>query len=181
MAPGVHLRRDAHVLALVLATGLLALSACVIPLSLEVEVNDAGASSPPVIRSAANPFEFPGPLTIARDSTDVNISLTIEDRDVDDTLFVRLFLDYDAASGAGLVSDCVASPSGEDERIASCVGNTICNLIEDGDVSLHNLEAHVTDRDWLMADDPDAADQPPLRAVASNAGDSVRGWSVRCE
>lgn len=161
----------------------LSTAGCVIPPSLEVEVSDAGFSADPTIRSAASPFEFPGPFTVARDDTDVTLSLTLRDNDVDDTLFVRLFLDYDPESGAGLLSDCVSAPTGERDRVLGCPINTVCSLIEDGDTTLHNLEAHVTDRLWLTADDPGAADQPPLRAIdlEAGAGDSVRGWTMRCE
>lgn len=179
MASGLH-RIRAYVKRLAPLV-LLGLGACVIPLDLEVEVSDAGISSPPVLESAASPFEFPGPFTLGRDDTDVNILLTISDNDIDDTLFVRLFLDYDADQNTNLVTDCIAPPTGDRERSASCVGDTICNFIEEGDTSLHTLEAHVTDRLWLTADDPDAEGQPPLRAVAANAGDSVRSWTVRCE
>lgn len=178
VAPAVH-RAGAYLFFLVLLA--LNAAACVIPLSLEVEVSDAGVSSPPILKSAASPFEFPGPFTLGRDDTDVNISLTISDNDLDDTAFLRLFLDYDADGNTNLVTDCIAPPTGEIVRIATCSGDTICNFIEVGDNTLHTLEAHVTDRLWLTADDPDAAGQPPLRAIALGAGDSVRGWTVRCE
>jgi hypothetical protein len=178
MASGLQ-RIRWNVFGLVLAG--LSLSACVIPLSLEVEVSDAGISAPPIFRSAASPFEFPGPFTLARDATDVNISITLSDNDVDDTLFIRLFLDYDPESGAGLVTDCIAPPTGELERLAGCVADTICSRIEIGDTTFHTLEAHVTDRLWLTADDPDAEGQRPLRAIAIDAAESERSWTVRCE
>jgi hypothetical protein len=183
MASRLH-RMGGYLFSLVLPAGLLvSTTACVIPLDLEVEVSDAGVSAPPILQSAASPFEFPGPFTLARENTDVTVSLTLSDNDVDDTLFIRLFLDYDATSGAGLVTDCTATPTGELERLATCLIGTVCNFIEAGDTTLHNLEAHVTDRLWLTADDPDAATQPPLRAidVGGGAKESERSWTVRCE
>ena len=182
MASRLH-RLGKLVLSLIAAGFAGASAACIIPPSLEVEVSDAGFSAIPVIRSAASPFEFPGPFTVSRDAADVTISLTLRDNDLDDTLFVRLFLDYDPQSGAGLLSDCVAAPTGERDRVLGCPASTVCNLIEVGDTSLHSLEAMVTDRPWLTADDPDAVDQPPLRAVdiGAGAGDSIRGWTMRCE
>lgn len=182
MAPRLH-RWVRSVFSLCAAGIACTSAACIIPPSLEVEVNDAGVSSPPVVRSAASPFEFPGPFTVTREATDVSISLTLRDNDLDDTLFVRLFLDYDPESGAGLISDCVSAPTGERDRVLGCPINTVCSLIEVGDTSLHTLEAMVTDRLWLTAGDPDAVGQPPLRAVDVNAGagDSIRGWTMRCE
>ena len=157
------------------------ITGCVIPRSLEVETSDANFSSPPIIDSAAAPFEFPGPFTLARDDIDSTLSLTLLDNDITDTLFVRIFLDYDPESGGGLVTDCTATESGERARVATCPAQNICTQLEEGDTDLHSLEAVVSDRDWLTADDPDAGDQPPLRAVPLEAGRVIRGWSMNCE
>lgn len=158
-----------------------ATSSCIIPPALEVEVDDAGVSSPPVIQSSAAPFEFPGPFTLSRDDTDAVISLTLYDLDLEDSLFVRLFLDYDPTSGAGLVADCTAPPTGDSNRVASCPASTICNRIDESDTNLHTLEAMVTDRPWLTADDPAAEGQDPLRATALDSTPSIRGWTMRCQ
>lgn len=162
-------------------TGLVAAgSGCILTPNLDVEGGDAGPSSPPVIASSAPPFEFPGPFVLERDNTDATLSLTIRDNDIDDTVFVRVFLDYDPETGAGLVSDCGAAPESGIQRSVDCPLALACSLVDEGDTGTHVLEAVVTDRDWLMSDDPDAATQPPLRAVANNAGLSIRGWVMSC-
>ena len=154
---------------------------CILLQDLEVESNDAGVSSPPVIESAGTPFEFPGPFTLARDDVDSEISLTLLDNDTDDTLHVRLFLDYDIASGAFLVSDCTAPASGTRERVVRCPADRICTPLDSADTSQHVLEVVVTDRDWLTAGSPDAEAQPPLREIAPDANRIIRGWSMSCQ
>jgi hypothetical protein len=181
VAPGLHRDASTVLSAATLLLILAFLAACIIPPALEVEVDDAGVNPSPNIVSSASPFEFPGPFTLARDDTDATISLTIVDSDLAATMFVRLFLDYDPATGAGLVTECQAAPTGELARVVSCPATTICGRLDPADTNLHSLEAVAADQLWLTADDPDAADQDPLRAVPDGSLPSVRGWFMRCE
>ncbi len=164
---------------IVAAYGLMG-TGCILPISLEVETTDAGFSSPPIIDSAAAPFEFPGPLQLVRDDVGAEISLTVLDNDLDDSLFVRLFVDYDPESGSGLATDCTAPPSGTRSRVVVCPTANICPQIDLGDTDSHALEAVVTDREFLLGDDPDAVTQPPFRAFALDSGHAIRGWSITC-
>ncbi len=158
------------------------LASCILLRELEVETEDAGVSSPPVIVSAGEGFDFPGPITLNRDNPTQEIQLTIADNDIDDTMHVRMFLDYDNQSGAFLVSDCTAPASNTRLRTVFCPTDRICSTLDSADTMLHSLEVAVTDRDWLTAGDPRADGQDPLREVELPIANLViRGWSMACQ
>jgi hypothetical protein len=155
---------------------------CVLPADLEPAGADAGPSSPPVILVASPPdFALPGPVLVSREN-----SPTARDVNVDETLYVRLFVDYaqppDLQPRPGR-ADCQEGPNGTTERIIDCSTNALCSDIPDDDTSNHVLEAMIVDRTFLLDGDPAAEGQPPFRAIEDrvHAGYSSVSWVMRCQ
>lgn len=151
-------------------------SACVIPPPGDFAEADAGPSSPPVIVSAADPYEFPEMNVVRTDPP--RLALTLRDVDLEDTLFVRLYVDYGLPVESNFAASCTAVPSGMQERIADCATSTLCNQITDE--APHFLEAMVADLEFLSDSDPLAEGQPPFRALPPTAAYSFRSWMMTC-
>jgi hypothetical protein len=161
---------------------------CVLPPDLEPEGPDAGPSSPPVIVSASPPeFAFPGPIAIDREQLGATITLTVEDNDLGDSIYVRLYRDYDREPDnqptPALVDCGLPGPSPSQSRTFDCSTNALCIGVPDPDTREHVVEAMVSDQPFIADSDPDAAGQPTYRAVANRgqAGSSMRGWTMRCQ
>ena len=158
-------------------------SACIFPPELQVSANDAGPSSPPVITSAgpAPDFLFPGPVILDRQDSRT-LSLTVRDNDVDDVIFVRLYIDYGLPNPEPAFAECQAAATGEAARVVACPVNSLCNPIEDSDTGAHVLEAMVVDRAFLADSDPAAEEQPLYRAVreATRVQPTFRSWLMQC-
>ncbi len=150
-------------------------SGCVIPVPLELANSDAGPSSAPVILSASpDEFSFTNPDGIVLDVQDTRrLGLTIRDPDRQDSLYIRIFVDYD---GSNFSSECmVPGPSDSEIRVADCTTSTICtSTLADGKV--HFIEAMVADREFLSVSDPRAEGQPAFRALPEDAAYSFRAW-----
>jgi hypothetical protein len=151
---------------------------CVVPVPLELETADAGPTALPELVSAApGEFDFPGPLTLDH-GDQRRMSLTVRDRDLEDTLYVRMYVDYGLATQTNFVSDCVAVPSGALTRIADCSTSAICNSVVDTDK--HVLQAMVADREFLPTSDPRADGQDEFRALPIDAAFNFRDWQLTC-
>jgi hypothetical protein len=158
-------------------------SACIFPPELQVGTNDAGPSSPPVITSAgpAPDFLFPGPMILDRQDSRT-LSLGVLDIDVNDVIFVRLYVDYGRPNPEPAFAECQAAPTGEETRVLACPVNSLCNPIEDSDQGDHTLEAMVVDREFLLDSDEAAAEQPLYRAVRdyNRVRPAFGSWLMRC-
>src|SRR5205085_57712 len=70
---------------------------CVIPPSLSVDTTDAGANSAPSIISVrADLVEFPqfSTLVFEKGQNAGQLNITLHDTDLDDTLYVKIFVNY---------------------------------------------------------------------------------------
>lgn len=153
---------------------------CVIPPELQPAGPDAGAGSKPIIVSASPPFAFPGPFEVARQDSPA-MSLLAEDPDVGDSLFVRLYVDYNRTTPPlpqPALAECSAVPSGALQRIVPCSTTTLCNQITDEED--HVLEAMVADRSFLPGNHPDAILQPEFRAIETGGAFTVSSWVMTC-
>jgi hypothetical protein len=158
---------------------------CVLPPDLEPEGSDAGPSSPPVIVSALPAdFAFPGPITVDDDLFN-QITLTVEDNDLGDSLYAKFYRDYVpiTAPTPALVDCAEPGPSTIRARTIDCRINPLCIGVPDGDTTLHVVEVMVSDQPFISDSDPEAIGQDAYRAVANreSAGHSLRAWSMRCE
>ncbi len=154
--------------------GLLALvGGCVIPPSLSVDNQDAGVNSPPAILSVRTDQEElaePGPLAYPRGPG--MLSLTLLDTDVDDRLFVRLFVDYTIPDPTAPRSTCTAAATGTPTRTTTCDLGALCQTADVGQTRLLNLA--VFDREVLEVG------TPPFRAMDTGGQTTSRTYELQC-
>ena len=162
------------------------LSACLIPPDLEPASQDAGSGSPPVILSAQPiEFAFPGPIVLEVGDTR-QLSLEITDADVEDTLFVQFYVDYNRLptdEPTPAYAACQAAPNGSSIRLLACPTQALCNSIGDDPSNDHVLEAMVADRAFILDSDPQAFGQQPYRALAEpkEASFTISSWVMKCQ
>jgi len=125
-------------------------SGCVVPPHLDIQSNDAGPDSPPVIvevrDTALNPRRPPDTITVNA-AVPSTLGMTLYDTDLTDTLTVQIFVDYDQASPKDAVSNCFGETvtSTPTTRTASCTTAALCAASDAG--TTHRLEIEVYDRD----------------------------------
>jgi hypothetical protein len=120
---GVH--RSAPVLYVV---AFLLLGACVIPPSLSVEGDGGVGDSPPAILALSSDQQQltqPGPASFGVGQMSTAI-VSMVDTDLNDTLFVRWFVDYSTQNPLPARVECFAPPSGSATRSAQCDLHTLC-------------------------------------------------------
>ena len=82
---------------------------CVIPPSLSVDTTDAGANSAPAIVSVrADLVEFPqfSTLVFEKGNGAGQLNVTLHDTDLDDTLYVKIFVNYNRPDPTPARSEC---------------------------------------------------------------------------
>lgn len=124
VACGLHAAR-ASVVPVVLAM-MSMLASCVIPPSLEVS-EDAGVNAPPAILSVTGDQQplFDGqPVVFEQGASSMTVSLL--DVDVDDTLYVRVFVDYSVQDPLDARVRCPESATGAAVRSVTCNLATLC-------------------------------------------------------
>ena len=155
----------------------LALASCVIPPSLSVS-EDAGVNSPPAILSVSSDqvvLPEPGPVAFEiGGNTDLSVSLI--DTDADDTLYVRIFVDYNSPDRLDARSKCTAG-SGAARRTATCNLRSLC-ASTDLDTQ-RNMTVVVFDR---LPDDSGKGD-PPFQAMDVGSGglSTSRFYFLKCQ
>lgn len=146
---------------------------CIIPPSLGVEQQDAGVNSPPSITSVRNDqteLPEPGPIDIAVGQASP-LNLTLLDTDVNDKLFVRVFLDYSLTPAPR--STCSAASTGQATRTATCALQGVC-LASDVDQQQHIMQVMVFDRQPLDSG------EPLYQAMPMGGLSTDRTYSVFC-
>jgi len=151
----------------------LAGSGCIIPPSLSTEDPAEAVNSPPAItavRADTDTLFEPGPVSLTRNSGTINFELF--DTDVDDTLVVRLFIDYTIKDPKPARSQCTAPPTGEPRRTVTCSAGAICQVADDGQT--RNMTAVVFDRPLLESG------KPEFQAMAEGGMSTSRFFFVNC-
>src|SRR5512144_2827257 len=145
---------------------LLFLVGCVIPPSLSIG-EDAGVNAPPAIllvTSDQQALPEPGPVLFDIGATAGNVSVSLIDTDLLDTLYVRIFVDYNLPNRLDARSKCTAPPSTMPTRTATCPLNSLCTM-EDLGVQ-RNMTIMVFDREPIDS----GAGDPPFQAMPEGAG-----------
>lgn len=156
-APRKHLVSRAHGACMIVAASVLA--GCILPPSLAVDNQDAGIDSPPAITSVqsdSQDLEEPGPVdfVVAPFASSQTLDLTLIDTDVNDTLSVRVFVNYSVDSPTPPRATCTGAPSTPpEERKARCDISALCLQSEIGRTDLL-MEVVVFDRPVLDSGSP---------------------------
>lgn len=151
------------------------LTACVIPPALSVEQQDAGVNSPPAILAirSNDSGELPEPGPVLFDRGTGTLVANLIDTDLDDTLFVRVFVDYTVDSPTAPRVSCTARPGDGARRTVTCDAGALC-LPGDIDVQ-RNMHIFVFDREPLEGG------KPPFQAMPEGGLATNRFYFLRCK
>ncbi len=161
----------------------IAVNGCVIPPSLRVD-DDAGTSqdSPPAIMTVTGDqtsLAEPGPVVFEQGNTSSSLFVTLLDTDVNDTLYVRLYVDYNAPDRLPSRVRCQAEPTGTAMRNVTCNLSGLCVSADIGVPEPRNLSVVVSDRPPL---DSGADPQELMTVVGLSPGVSTgRFYFLRCQ
>ena len=156
---------------------------CIIPPSLGVEQQDAGVNSPPSIlsvRSDQTELPEPGPIDIEVNQQSP-LNLTLLDTDINDTLYVRVFVGYnDPILGEGANptpprSTCIAAAAKTAQRNASCDLTGLCETQDVGQT--RSMRIVVFDRQ------PMDSGTPMYQAMPDGSGGQAtsRFYYLKCQ
>jgi hypothetical protein len=127
LARAVH--ADRWIVGGLLSTTLgLSLVGCVFPPSLQV-ADDAGVNAPPAILAVLGdqaPLPEPGPVSVERGDAAGSLRVSLIDADVDDQLYVRIFVDYNVPDRLPARIQCAATPNKTAFRTATCSLPGLC-------------------------------------------------------
>jgi hypothetical protein len=157
------------------------LGACVIPPSLEVS-SDAAVNSPPAILSVAGDQQAlaePGPVVFDVGRTAGNLSVSLIDTDTTDTLYVRIFVDYNTPDRLDARVRCPPSSTGSAMRSVTCNLSTLCtqdDVTDIGATQSHNMTVVVFDRMPLE----DGSD-PAFQAMAPPGLSTSKFFLLKCQ
>ena len=146
---------------------------CVLPLPYEVNP-DGPSNSPPVIRSS-NPA-MPGPVTFSASAPQI-FSIEVEDLDVTDTLYVRVFRNYQLGAPTPPV---YRSQKGNDPQTGTVLRSltlpthTFCAGENTPGLTLY-FQILIADRDFL-----DDAQSPAFLALPDDAQSTSGYWFGTC-
>ena len=138
------------------------LAGCVLPPSLSVDNSDAGVDSPPSILAVrSDQQEFPEYTTLTFEvNTSSTLNLTLLDTDVDDTLYTRVFVDYDLPDPFPPRSNCTPGAGGvAAQRSSTCDLHGLCLSTDVG--KTHVMSVVVFDREVLDSGTPLYQAMPP--------------------
>ena len=152
------------------------LTSCVIPIPATPEDADAGPVSlldTPIVLDSTP--QMPGPITINLASPFL-VSLVLRDHDIADTLYIRVFRDYQSDKNRGPVTDTMVANdpvNGTEDRQKFIDTNTWCATPSETQIPF----------DVIVADQPfetNLAIEPIYQAVKNNGRWSKRSWVAKC-
>ncbi|MEZ4402210.1 MAG: hypothetical protein R3B06_19440 [Kofleriaceae bacterium] len=154
-----------------------ALTGCVIPPPLNTDDPDAAVNHPPAFRSvkdsAGDELTRPGPHEFVVGVGDLRI--TVADTDAQDTLYVRMFIDYGVPVPTPVRAACEASPGATPtvERTITCPLLGVCtDDLADG--ALHVFEVDLLDRE------PQSTPARLYRDVTAPGEIASYWWNITC-
>lgn len=153
------------------------LAGCIIPPSLSQDVQDAGIDSPPSITSARSDLlelVEPGPYLFptAPDAQNETINLTLLDTDLEDKLYVRIYVDYMVSAPTAPRSTCSAVANGSAVRTTTCSLAALC--LPSDPAGLRLMEIVVFDRQPLDVG------TPTFKAIPAGGQSTTRTFQLGC-
>lgn len=155
---------------------LLMFAGCVLPPTLGVEKQDAGINSPPSItsvRSELKEYTEPGPITLEVAATSGALSLKLLDTDLSDTLYPKVYVNYNNPIATPARSTCTPAPGDMAERTSTCPLVGVCTTAESTG-GPHLLQIVVFDRQVLDSG------MPLYQAAPPGALSSSRTYLLKC-
>jgi hypothetical protein len=157
---------------------LIPFAGCVLPPTLSVDTSDGGVNSPPAIiavRSDEQELPEPGPVNFETGINAGTMAISLIDTDVDDDLYVRLFVNYTVAQPTSPRSTCETAPTGTTQRTATCTLRALCLAEDVGNTTPLFLTVQVFDR---KVDDLQA---PPFKAMPEGGLTTSRSYFLNCQ
>ncbi|HEY0190792.1 MAG TPA: hypothetical protein VGC42_06685 [Kofleriaceae bacterium] len=148
---------------------------CVIPPSLEIGA-DAATNSPPAILSVTSDQQAlaePGPVLFNQGPTAGTLSVQVIDTDATDTLYVRIFVDYNAPDRLNARVFCAPLLPSAAVRTTTCNLTTLCTVSDLN--AVHNMTIVVFDREPKE----DGTD-PAFQAMAPPGLSTSRFYLLKC-
>ena len=153
-------------------------SSCVIPPNITVGDQDAGVNSPPAIlavRSDVEELAEPGPVVFDVGPTAGNLTIDLLDTDVADTLYVRVFVDYNLPDVENARATCTGVTSSTPQsRTATCDLRGLCKTTDVNKMPTPYMQVFVFDRMPLDSGAPAYMAMPPGGLSTS------RGYFLSC-
>jgi hypothetical protein len=150
---------------------------CVIPPSLTIG-EDEPVNSPPAILSVTSDQQAlpePGPVVFDVGPTAGDLSVSLIDTDTLDTLYVRIFVDYNLPNQLDARAKCTAPPNMTPTRTATCHLNALCQAVDVG--VERSMTIVVFDRLPL---DPGEG-EPPFQAMPPGGLSTSRFYFLKCQ
>ncbi len=149
--------------------------ACAVPPGLQLDQPDAKENSAPIITAAAVGAEAltePGPITEIERGRG-NMAVTVRDTDVEDTLYIRMFVDYGLPDPTAPRGFCKTTPGITTSRTISCDISGICT----------NDDIDVTRLLWIEVFDREPLDSgtPRFRVMPEGGYSSKWAFSLQCQ
>jgi hypothetical protein len=147
---------------------------CIIPPSLQTDVQDAGIDSPPAIssvRSDNQELPEPGPVLFQLGAAST-LNLTLIDTDLTDTLYVRVFVDYTVMAPTPARSTCIGTTNTTADRTATCDLKGLC---QPGDVGQTRLMRIV-----VFDREPLDSGTPTFMAMPEGGQSTSRTYQLKC-
>ena len=134
---------------------LLGAGGCIIPPSLSVDNLDAGQNSPPAILAVrSDEAELPEQSTVIFNRGVGSLNVELLDTDVNDTLQVRVFVNYTLDNPVSQRSTRTVDPQGTAKRTATCDLTALCTEDDVKDGLTLNMSVVVFDRIPLESGTP---------------------------
>lgn len=141
------------------------LAGCLFPPDLSVSDGDAGVNSPPTILAVRSDLEeLPEGGSVVFEQGSGTINVTLYDTDITDSLYVRVFVDYDVTNPMPARSTCAAPctpPCTTIQRSPNCDVATICTDEDVMSAEPRFMTVMVFDREPLNAGTPAYKAMPP--------------------
>ena len=159
-------------LGLALMTTVLTTS-CVVPIPASPSIDgDAGSNGlPDIIGASPASFAFPGPNELTRGARD-QITITLKDMDLDDTLTLRVFRNY--PSSLAPIGETTGTSIGGGQRLATLDTTSWCVGAPDNQQIIFTFI--VADRPF----DEDSTKPPEFQAVTPGGNASTSFWIGIC-
>ncbi len=152
------------------------LTGCVITPSLSVDNQDAGANSPPaVVAVRGEQSELPELGTVVFVPGEGSLNVELIDTDLLDTLYIRVFVDYQLADPKPARSTCTAAPTDNARRTVTCDATALCTVADTMTDKLLDMNVKVFDRVLLETG------TPAFQAMPEGGLSTGKVFHLQCE